>query len=778
MAKSLLIVESPTKARTLQKYLGADYTVLSTKGHIRDLPKNELGVDLEKNFSPKYVTIIGRAKVIQELKKAAQGVTDVYLGPDPDREGEAIAWHIAEALGEKEHRYRRVLFIELTKKAILEALKAPVKLNRSRFESQQARRILDRLVGYQISPLLWQKVKSGLSAGRVQSVALRILCDREKAIMAFVPEEYWTMTACLEGKAPPRFAARLFKHRGKDIKPGNAAEIEAILDDLEEAQFQVAKVEKKPQRRNPVPPFITSTLQIEANRKLRFSPQNTMRLAQRLYEGMDLGDEGPVGLITYMRTDSPRVSGEAQAAARQFIESTFGPQYLPKSPPHYKSPKGAQEAHEAIRPTDVTRRPEDVRRFLKKDELALYELIWRRFVASQMAAAVYQLTTVDVAAGDYLFRATASVLEFPGFTAVYQEARDEEEPEEKLPALKQGQALTLIDFDPQQHFTKPPPRYTEATLIRELEVQGIGRPSTYATILTNLQDRLYVLKMKTRLRPTELGMAVSDLLVANFPDIMEPKFTATMETDLDRIAEGKVSWLEVMQGFYGPFARELAAARGGMARLKSLPTGFSCPTCGQELVIRWGRAGEFLGCSAYPECDFTQDLERDAQGDLVPPAPPAAEGGGAAPARPQPARGKPVPSGLACPTCGKELVIRSGRKGEFLGCSGYPKCKFTGDFTWGPDGKAVMADKAADESFPCPQSGCSGYLVKRRSRKGVFFGCNAYPKCSQTSNQPPVPQRCPQCDFSWLKKKGKKLICPKEGCDFETAAPIEAKEAG
>ena len=439
MAKALLIVESPTKAKTLQKYLGTEYDVRSTKGHVRDLPKNELGVEVGEEFRPKYVTIVGKAKVISELKKAAAGVEDIYLGPDPDREGEAIAWHIAESLGEKGHRFHRVMLMEFTQKAIKEALANPVPLDRARFESQQARRILDRLVGYQLSPLLWQKVKTGLSAGRVQSVALRLLVDREKAILAFIPEEYWTLAACLEGQEPPKFEARLVKHRGKDIKPGNVTQMEGILEALEEAPFKVAGVEKKPQRRNPAPPFITSTLQMEANRRLRMSPRNTMRLAQRLYEGMDLGDEGPVGLITYMRTDSTRVSKEALDAVRSFIGDTYGDKFLPKAPHRYKSPKGAQEAHEAIRPTDVSRRPEAVKKFLKKDEFAVYELIWRRFVASQMAQALFQLTTVDVAAGDYLFRATATIMTFPGFITLYQESTEEEEAVEKLPPLKQGE---------------------------------------------------------------------------------------------------------------------------------------------------------------------------------------------------------------------------------------------------------------------------------------------------------------------------------------------------
>ncbi|MGQ9687448.1 MAG: type I DNA topoisomerase [Desulfobaccales bacterium] len=762
MSKSLLIVESPTKAKTLQKYLGREFEVRSSKGHIRDLPKNELAVDVEHDFRPKYVTIVGKAKVISELRKAAEGVADIYLGPDPDREGEAIAWHIAEALGEKNHRFHRVLLLELTQKAIKEALAHPVPLNRPRFESQQARRLLDRLVGYQLSPLLWEKVKRGLSAGRVQSVALRLLVDREKAILAFVPEEYWTLAACLEAQAPPRFEARLAKHRGQEIKPGNIAEVEAILEELEGASFRVAKVEKKPQKRNPAPPFITSSLQMEANRRLRFSPQTTMRLAQRLYEGVDLGAEGPVGLITYMRTDSTRVSKEALDAVRQFIGAAYGEAYVPKTPHRYKSPKGAQEAHEAIRPTDVHRRPEGLGKFLRKDELALYELIWRRFVASQMAAAVYDLTTVDVAAGDYLFRAAARVMTFPGFTTLYQEFVEEEEAEAKLPPLTEGESLELVDFDPQQHFTKPPPRYTEASLIKELEVQGIGRPSTYASILSVLQQRDYVLKMKTRLRPTELGMAVSDLLVANFPDILDPKFTARLEADLDRIAEGEVSWLDVMRGFYGPFAQELERAKGEMAPLRNLPTGLACPQCRRELLIRWGKAGYFLGCSGHPDCDFTSDIERDAQGDLAIPDL-------------KDSRGKTGPTDLPCPECGKELVVRRGRNGEFLGCSGYPKCRFTRNFTWGPDGNPVIsAASSTGGEFPCPEPGCEGHLVRRRYRNKFFFGCSRYPQCTFTLNQDPVQFPCPQCSFPWRRKKGKKLLCPRPECGFEEPAPAEA----
>ena len=768
MPKSLLIVESPTKAKTLQKYLGRDFVVLSSKGHIKDLPPHELGVDLEQDFAPQYATILGKAKVIRELQKAAAGISEVFLGPDPDREGEAIAWHIAEALGEKDHHFKRVLFLELTQAAIREALAHPVALDRPRYESQQARRVLDRLVGYQISPILWQKVKTGLSAGRVQSVALRLVCDRERAIQAFVPEEYWSLDACLAGKEPPPFLARLVKHGARACKPANAAQVEAILDDLEAAAFRVAKIETKPQRRYPSPPFITSSLQMEANRKLRFAPKKTMSLAQRLYEGVDLGDEGPVGLITYMRTDSTRVSGEALAAVRRFIIDAYGADYLPKSPNLYKSPKGAQEAHEAIRPTAVGRRPQDLKQFLSKEQLALYDLIWRRFVASQMNPAIYQLTAVDIQAGDYLFRATASVLQFPGFTAVYQESREGEEEEgaAKLPPLKKGELLELRDFDPQQHFTKPPPRFTEASLIKELEVQGIGRPSTYATILSNLQDRDYVVKEKSTLWPTEMGLVVSDLLVENFPKVMDLKFTANMETDLDRVAEGRASWRQLLRDFYGPFAQDLEAAKGGMRKVKSVPAGVRCPRCGAELVVRWGKNGEFLGCSAYPECGFTGDFSRDSRGRLVlkgEEAMAAAGPGGAA-------------TGLNCPKCQKELVVRRGRLGEFLGCSGYPGCKFTQNFTRDPQGKPRPLDQGAETTaaYRCPRKACTGSLVKRRSRRGIFYGCSNYPKCDFTLNQPPVERPCPQCAFPWLMKKGKKILCPRDECAFQQAVVAEA----
>jgi DNA topoisomerase-1 len=703
MEKSLLIVESPTKAKTLQKYLGPEFVVRSTKGHIKDLPKNELGVDLGKDFQPKYVPILGKAKVIQELKKAAAGIADVYLGPDPDREGEAIAWHIAEALGDKGRRFHRILLMELTPKGIKEALARPLPLDRARYESQQARRILDRLVGYQISPLLWQKIKTGLSAGRVQSVALRLVCDRERAIRDFVPQEYWSLTACLEGRQPPAFEGRLLKQRGKEVSIPDVEAMERLVEGLGAAVFQVARVEEKPQKRHPAPPFITSSLQMEASRKLRFPPKRAMVVAQRLYEGVELGKEGPVGLITYMRTDSTRIAAEAVDEVRRFIKETYGADYLPKQPHKYKSPKAAQEAHEAIRPTSVERRPQDLKPFLDKDELALYELIWRRFVASQMSPAIFHVTTVDVTALDCLFRATASVLQFPGFTTLYQESQEtsDQEVPDRLPPLEVGEVLQLRDFDPQQHFTKPPPRFSEASLIKELEVQGIGRPSTYATILSNLQDRLYVAKEKYGLRPTELGLVVNDLLVGSFPDILNPKFTAHMETNLDRIAEGAVSWQMVLREFYEPFSQDLTEAKDQMPRVKSVPTDLNCPECGQPLVVRWGKNGEFLGCQAYPQCKFTGNFTRDQHGKLL-----------------------------------------------------------------------LVAKTPETEDFPCPQEGCSGTLVRRRSRRGFFYGCRRYPSCKHIQNKPPVRQECPQCGFPWLAPRGKKLICPRENCGYAEAVPV------
>ncbi|MBM4288250.1 MAG: type I DNA topoisomerase [Deltaproteobacteria bacterium] len=761
MAKSLLIVESPAKARTLQKYLGQEFDVRASVGHIRDLPKKELGVDVEGDFTPKYVTIEGKTKTIQDLRRAAANIEDVYLGPDPDREGEAIAWHIAEVLKAGKHTFHRVLFYELTPNSIKEALAKPVALNRPRYEAQQARRILDRLVGYQISPLLWEKVKRGLSAGRVQSVALRLICDREREILAFVSQEYWSLTAHLKAGQPPPFQARLIKHRGKKCELANAEQTHKVVADLTGAAYTVAAVEQKERQKKPLAPFITSTMQQEASRKLRFGAQRTMRLAQRLYEGVDLGPEGPVGLITYMRTDSTRVAGVAVAAVRDFIQQEFGPDYLPAKPHAYKSRKSAQEAHEAIRPTDVTRTPASLAAFLEKDELRLYELIWKRFVASQMQPARLLVTTADIAAHDYTFRATGSVVKFPGFTVLYEESAESngEEGEVKLPPLEVGEVLELLQLEPKQHFTQPPPRYTEATLIKELEKLGIGRPSTYATILTVIQGRLYVIKTKTGFKPTELGMIINDLLVASFPNIMDVKFTANLEERLDTIAEGNVLWQDVLRDFYSAFVQELQEAKGSMPRVKGLATGLTCPQCGGELLIKWGKNGEFLGCSGYPECRYTKNFSRNDQGEIIPEEKtetPAAE----------------LPEVTeTCPQCGQTLVAKQGRYGPFLACPGYPKCRFT---------RSLQENTEQGAGVSCPEEDCNGTLLPRRSRRGVFYGCSRYPKCTYALNQPPVAKSCPQCGFPLLvaketKKLGKILACPQKTCDYTEPRPDESE---
>jgi DNA topoisomerase-1 len=757
MPKSLLIVESPAKAKTLQKYLGSEFAVRASVGHIKDLPKKELGVDLDNNFTPHYVTIDGKAKVVQELRQAAANIQEIYLGPDPDREGEAIAWHIAEILGDRKHQFHRVLFYELTPKAIKAALAKPVELNRPRYESQQARRILDRLVGYQISPLLWNKVKRGLSAGRVQSVALRLVCEREREILAFISEEYWSLTAHLQAGQPPAFLAKLFKYKGKKINLANAGQTDKVVTALDGASYEVREVEQKERLKRPLPPFITSTMQQEASRKLRFGAKKTMGLAQRLYEGLDLGAEGPVGLITYMRTDSIRVSAEATAAVRDYISQKYGPDYLPAKPNLYKSRKSAQEAHEAIRPTEISRTPQEVAPFLSKEELALYALIWKRFVSSQMQPAQLLVTTVDIGAADYIFRATGTVVKFPGFTTLYEESKDNglgDEDDVKLPSLEKGDSLELLKLDPKQHFTQPLPRYSEATLIKELEKQGIGRPSTYAAILSNIQDRLYATKTKVGFKPTELGLVINDLLVANFPDILDIKFSARMEENLDSIAEGKSIWQEVLQTFYQSFAQNLEQAKEKMQRVKGLNTGLNCPECQAELLIKWGKTGEFLGCSAYPGCKYTQNFQRDDQGKIIPLA------------RLENALSDSPAIEEKCPNCEQTLVLKQGRFGPFLACPGYPKCRYT---------RALQEQKDSENSVPCPQEGCKGAILSRRSRRGTFYGCSRYPDCRFTLNYPPINKPCPQCGFSLMvaketKKLGKILACPNKGCGHNEPA--------
>lgn len=764
MAKALLIVESPTKAKTLGRYLGKDFIVKASVGHVKDLPKNKLGIDLEKDFEPEYQVIRGKKKVISELNSAASQVDAIYLGPDPDREGEAIAWHIAEEIKSKDKPIHRVLFYELTHKAIEAALERPLPLNHGLFEAQQARRILDRLVGYQISPILWLKVKRGLSAGRVQSVALRLICEREDEIRAFRAEEYWTIDADLRktdgeksDKAPGNFVAALWKVRGKKCQIGSETEASALVEALRKLPFSVSKVERKKKKRYPSPPFVTSTLQQEAARKLRFSARQTMSVAQRLYEGIEVGDEGAVGLITYMRTDSTRLSNDAIASAREYIGKTWGPESVPPKPTVYKSKASAQDAHEAVRPTDVNRTPESVAPFVSREQLKLYTLIWKRFVACQMVPALIAQTSVDVQAGEHTLRATGSVIESPGFMAVYVESVEDGEgngaaSEGWLPDLAQGDPLDLLGITPKQHFTQPPPRFSEASLIKELEERGIGRPSTYATILSTIMDREYVTIDKLRLQPTELGWLINALLVQNFPKIVDVEFTANMEKSLDEIENGQQAYLELLKGFYDGFKGSVQSAESGMLNMKSLgwPTDVVCPTCGKPLHIRMSRNGTFLACSGYPVCTFTSDYRRDEQGriELV----------------------SEAKTGEVCDKCGREMIIKKGRFGTFLACSGYPECRNT---------------RAQGTGVPCPREGCGGELVERVGKKGRrFYGCNKYPECSTVMWDRPVMKACPTCGAPFLLEKrlkggGVKWVCAKPKCGYSekeqpAAGPSEA----
>jgi DNA topoisomerase I len=758
MAKNLVIVESPAKAKTLGKYLGKNYQVKASVGHVMDLPKSKLGVDIERDFEAEYHVIQGKAKVLDEIKKAAKDKENVYLAPDPDREGEAIAWHIAQKLGPRRKNVHRVLFNEITKKAVLEALKNPGKLDQHRFEAQQARRILDRLVGYKLSPLLWEKVRRGLSAGRVQSVAVRIIAEREREIRAFTPEEYWTVEARLEGQAPPPFTARLAEIDGqrldhKSLRLDAKARVDEVVRGLEGADWTVTKVERKERRRHPTPPFITSRLQQEASRKLGFQPSRTMRIAQRLYEGVELGDEGSVGLITYMRTDSTRISGEALGAARDYIKGRYGDAYVPDAPQVYRSKKDAQDAHEAIRPTSMEWDPERVARYLDKDELALYTLVWNRFIASQMESAVYDATAVDIQAATCRFRATGQILKFDGFIRVYTEGRDDEqqpgvgddEREGQLPELTEGETVKLLDLVPEQHFTQPPPRFTQATLIKELEEKGIGRPSTYASIMGTILNKEYVVEDdQRRLKPTELGFLVTDLLVESFPDVLNVEFTAGMEDELDRIEDGEEHWVATMRRFWEPFAKDLEKAEVEMRDVKreERPTGLTCEKCGQPMVIKWGRRGEFLACSGYPECKNTRNFTRDDDGTIRPV--------------------EPETTDEVCEKCGRPMQVRFGRYGKFLGCSGYPECR-----------NMQPLHKPVPTGVKCVLGCGEGELMERRSRRGkLFYSCNRYPECQYVAWDRPIPVACPKCAAAFVTEKitkryGTVQRCVREGCGWQ-----------
>ena len=751
MKKGLVIVESPTKVRTLSRYLGKNFDIRASVGHVKDLPKKRLGVNEQDDFKPEYEIIHGKGKIIKELRTAASKVEDIFLAPDPDREGEAIAWHIAEELRTKRKkalRFHRVMFNELTEQAIKKAIKSPGELDRNKYESQQARRILDRLVGYKISPLLWDKVRRGLSAGRVQSVAVRIICDREREIQAFISEEYWTVTANLQGPNPPPFKAKAISFKGKKLKIPDEQKSKEIVSDLKSADFTVKKVETKERKRRPSPPFITSTLQQEAARKLRLSARKTMMLAQKLYEGVDLGDQGPVGLITYMRTDSTRVADEAVKEARALIKEKFGGDFVPPKPPVYKRGKLTQDAHEAVRPTSVARTPEEVAPYLDKPALALYDLIWKRFVASQMSPAIFDQTRVDIQAGLYLLRAVGTVIRFLGFTILYSETREEHQgtgrndsDKAELPVLSDGDLLKLLTIDPKQHFTQPPPRYTEASLIKVLEEMGIGRPSTYATIMSTIQGKDYVRLEQRCFYPSDLGFVVTDLLVEHFPEILDSKFTAAMEKNLDDVEDGTNSRIKVLKEFYGPFSKRLNLAKEEMKSVKAdgVATDIKCDKCGTPMVIKYGKSGEFLACSAYPECKNTKDFQRDDKGRIV-------------------IRDKEIRTDIVCELCGRPMVIRRGRYGEFLACSGYPECRNT---------------KPISTGVSCPEPDCSGELVQRRSRSGkTFYGCSEYPKCKYAVWDRPVARECPLCGSRILVERqtgqgGKKLKCPVKGCKYQ-----------
>ncbi|MGB8914534.1 MAG: type I DNA topoisomerase [Candidatus Sulfotelmatobacter sp.] len=821
MVKSLVIVESPAKAKTIQKYLGKGFTVEASLGHVKDLPKSTLGVDTSNEFETDYVVIPGTEKVLAKLKNLAGPMDAIYLAPDPDREGEAIAAHLASELdgngakarkGKKKKadadtppRIQRVTFNEITKRAVQAAFEHPRAIDQNLVDAQQARRVLDRLVGYQVSPLLWDKVRRGLSAGRVQTVALRLIVEREREIKAFEKKEYWTIDAHLAASKPPAFDARFLGKGEEKIEVTNGEDAEKIRAALETADWIVRSVDKKERRRNAAPPFTTSKLQQDSSRKLRFSVKRTMMIAQRLYEGVELGEEGQVGLITYMRTDSTRVAPEAIQEVREYVGKEYGAAYLPETPNVFKEKKEAQAAHEAIRPTSAMRHPDQIKQYLKEDEFKVYKLIWQRFVASQIMPAVFDQTTVDIDAktknGDpFWFRVTGSVLKFDGFLRVYEESKEgkDEEDEElkhKLPALEAGQKLTLKELRPEQHFTEPPPRYNEASLVKELEERGIGRPSTYSAILSTIQERQYVQKIGGKFTPTEIGLVVTDLLVENFRDIFDVAYTARLEEGLDEIEEGKEKWTDTLAEFYKKFQKDLKYAEKHMENIKRMekPTDEKCELCGAPLVIKWGKHGSFYACSTFDKedpntCKFTKEnpinlpdldsadvqettqeeycencgrvmvLKRGRFGQFM-----ACTGYPDCKTTRRLDQGKKVPDiplDELCPKCGRNMMIRHGRFGEFTACSGYPECKYV---------------KQNFIGVKCPE--CKdGELVEKRARKGnTFYGCGNYPKCKFTSAHRPIAEKCPKCGSEYLVEKNLKagpvIACPNKECDYERPAP-------
>jgi DNA topoisomerase-1 len=752
LTKPLIIVESPTKIKTLKKYVGKEFNVGASAGHIRDLPVKTLGIDVEKNFKAKYVNIKDKSKVIAGLKKLAKDAKEIYLAPDPDREGEAIAFHIMDILKKKDRIFHRVLIHELTQKGIKEALQQTLVPDKYKYDAQQARRKLDRLVGYQISPLLWQKVQRGLSAGRVQSVTVKIICDRERQIRKFIPEEFWTVTADLIAQAPPEFSAGLIKIDKKKAKITNEKQATSIFKDLENAQFIVSDIKIKTIKKNPLPPFITSKLQQDSINRLRFSAKKTMIIAQQLYEGIEIGTDGPEGLITYMRTDSVRIAEDAAQEAQLYISQKIGGEFALTKPRFFKNKNKTQDAHEAIRPTSVFHSPEKIKNFLNADQFKLYNLIWKRFVASQMAQAIIDQKSILINATEkYLFSVSGSTVAFPGYMTLY--SQDEESKEKQiqmLPKVEKGNELKTLKIIPKQHFTKPPPRFSEASLVKELEKSGIGRPSTYASILSVIRDKGYVDLVKRYFVPSELGFIVNDLLVDCFPDILNISFTAQMETNLDDVESGSLQEVQLLTDFYSSFKKYLDAATEGMVSVKGVgvKTPLRCPTCEKQLNIKIGRNGHFLACTGYPDCSFTSNYLRDEKGDIS-----IVE--------------KVIDNTKVkdCMKCGQPMVKKEGKFGFFLACTGYPDCKHT---------ESVNGEQNSREiGLKCPEITCSGDVLEKKSRRGkIFFGCSKYPDCTFASWDKPIDRQCPDCNSPYIveketKREGKFLKCPNKECSFK-----------
>ncbi|MBU2524412.1 type I DNA topoisomerase [Patescibacteria group bacterium] len=727
-SKNLVIVESPAKARTISKFLGKDYKVMASMGHIRDLPKSKIGIDVRKNFEPTYDVPENKAKVIKDLVDKIGAKTQVWIATDEDREGEAIGWHLVHALGLDEKKVKRIVFHEITKGAILEAIDTPRKLDHNLIDAQQARRVLDRLVGYKLSPVLWKKIRYGLSAGRVQSVAVRLIVEREREILAFNAEEYWNVIAHLENKKKNKFEAHLLKYDKKKFESDNEKKTKKIVTDLKKQDYIITKIEKKETKKNPPPPFITSTLQQDAARKLGFSVKKTMVLAQQLYEGIKHGEKGHAGIITYMRTDSVNLAKSALSQIKKFIKKEYGAEYGMDVPRVFKSKKGAQEAHEAIRPVDITNTPDEMKKYLEADQLKLYKLIWKRTMATQMACAIMNKVIVDIEAGKGLFRANGQTVKFPGFLKVYKESTDhnnDDDAENLLPELEEGEKLKLDKLDPTQHFTKPPPRYTEASLVKKLEEEGIGRPSTYAPTISTVITRGYIDRDLKQLKPTDVGFVVNDLLVKHFTDIVDYKFTAGMEDDLDDIADGKKKWVPIIKAFYTPFEKLVKEKTESIKKedLIKEKTDEKCDECGGGMVVKLGRFGKFLSCANYPECKFAKPMEDNKTDEEK--------------------KMEKKLAGKKCDKCGEPMEIKIGRFGQFLGCSGYPKCK-------------NMESIVKPSGVKCPE--CKdGQLIERRTRKRgqIFYGCNKYPDCKFASWDKPLPDKCNKCGGLVVEKKGK-----------------------